>query len=387
MWGLARGCIFALLALGGCAEFHSIQWGFETDRSRVLTVDAKQRAITVNRTGGPTRNPRLVMCAEKSPDALSVLSASGALSASTPEAGGSLAFATAESGTDIGLRTQLTQLQAEFLYRICEEFSNGAIDQVQMETQLRRFQHVTLAALAIEQITAPYRPKATPVLKTQASSSAGKDVQAAQQASNAANDKLKASKDALAETQKQIETGKCREDANKEKEPCKTNLATEKQQKETVSGDELAAKDKAAALNIAKLAVEASASSSPDTEINFYGPYEAPRVDPLVAKEVTKIAELGINQTYVVDSCLQDMLRDDAPSWVKDTNDPRNRLCTDMVNRYAKAYTDSLTARCTALTTALAKVTSISGEDLIQLVQQSGCGGNGPPPLSAKSPS
>jgi len=134
--------------LVGCANLMTI------DRStslpldgEVVHLDAPQRVVISNRKG--------LVCAEPSPDALQAYAASVGASFSTPskEFAAALAASLAGSSGSIGLRTQSITLMRDHLFRICEAYYNGKVDKDQTVQLIQRSQDLTLAILAIEQLT------------------------------------------------------------------------------------------------------------------------------------------------------------------------------------------------------------------------------------------
>lgn len=157
------------LTLSGCASWQTSTKSVDVNKGNSISIDAKQRVIYSNAKSrdydiidlktGATRKERKefsVICAEPSPDALSVLGASGALSISNPTGvGGSTAAGLAESAASIGLRTQSIQLLRDLNYRICEAYSNEAIGEAESAALLRRGQSTMMGLIAIEQLTRP----------------------------------------------------------------------------------------------------------------------------------------------------------------------------------------------------------------------------------------
>lgn len=68
---------------------------------------------------------------------------------------GAVSFAQAlqSSAGSIGLRTQSITLMRDALFRMCEAYNNGAINEFEVAAFLRRSQDLTAAVLAIEQLT------------------------------------------------------------------------------------------------------------------------------------------------------------------------------------------------------------------------------------------
>lgn len=110
-----------------------------------IHIDAKQR-IVLAKPG--------FACAEPSPDALSAYASSMELGIALPDqASASFAQALQESSASIGLRTQAITLMRDALYRICEVSYNDRLNQPQVMALLARTQDLTLAVLAVEQLT------------------------------------------------------------------------------------------------------------------------------------------------------------------------------------------------------------------------------------------
>jgi hypothetical protein len=150
------------LSLGGCANY--IFRSFDIDSGESLSLDAKQRLVLATYKGGKSGN-RKIVCAEPSPDAFSASSASAAASTAftfptllpgggqgTTSGSGGIAAATSESAASIGLRTQTIQLLRDGLYRACEAYMNGAIDQHQYNIILLNIDKLMVTLLGIDAI-------------------------------------------------------------------------------------------------------------------------------------------------------------------------------------------------------------------------------------------
>jgi hypothetical protein len=154
--------LFASIASSGCAwlthynnqkDVHPAM-----EQSSVLAMDAKQRVVIASRPEVPGGKKHLRMCSEPSPDALSAIAAGGGISISREQKlnlGTNAALA--EAAGSIGLRTQSIQLMRDAMYRLCEGYLSGAIDELAFETMHRRFQSSMVAILAIEQLTGAVR--------------------------------------------------------------------------------------------------------------------------------------------------------------------------------------------------------------------------------------
>jgi len=118
------------------------------DTNKIVSVDAKQRLTFIRQDeNGPS------ICAEPSPDALSSIVSGMTLGAEKAGTALSLALSDSEASASIGLRTQSIQLLRDGMYRICEAYYSGKLDENQVESLLKRYQDTMIAILAIESIT------------------------------------------------------------------------------------------------------------------------------------------------------------------------------------------------------------------------------------------
>jgi hypothetical protein len=141
----------ATLAMTGCAAppIHVRDSFKEASGVETLSLDAKQRVVIFT-----TRNGRKITCAEPSPDALSAFSSNfGASLQNSAGTAASIAASMVESAASIGLRTQSIQLLRDGMYRSCEAYAAGGIDEAEYNRQQRRYQNLMLSLLAIEQIS------------------------------------------------------------------------------------------------------------------------------------------------------------------------------------------------------------------------------------------
>jgi hypothetical protein len=182
------------MLMTGCAGLFTSTKAINLDGSS-YALDVKQRVVFSKARNGK------VICAEPSPDALTVISASAGAgtaaaiqaaerrSTETPDERGieerqssersgnasgsaSVAAALAEQGAFIGLRTQSIQLLRDTMYRLCEGYASGAITDAEFTAMQRRYQSTMLGLLAIEQLTRPV-VAAQVVLASSAFSNAG----------------------------------------------------------------------------------------------------------------------------------------------------------------------------------------------------------------------
>lgn len=194
---------FALIMLivllsAGCANFMSIHHTFKPDEGDSISIDAKQRVVySVKKTYGDNVSWRAV-CAEPSPDALAAISASSGLSADNLKVALSAALGIQEGAASIGLRTQTIQILRDAMYRLCEGYASGALDDIAFSRLQRRYQNIMLGLLAIEQLTGVVSPKQV-ALFGGASSSVGKTALEINKALNEAKGLRRESKSALEE--------------------------------------------------------------------------------------------------------------------------------------------------------------------------------------------
>lgn len=186
----------AALLLGGCAQFTTSTKSIDL-RDSSVAIDVKQRVVfSQNRsdfgTDGKQRT-NTVVCAEPSPDALTVLGASGGLSINTGTGKvGNASAAFAESGASIGLRTQSIQLLRDAMYRLCEGYAAGAVSDSDFAAMQRRYQSTMMGLIAIEQLTGP-------IVAAQAMLTASSGAQAGASAGDAAVDTAQTRLDLAAE--------------------------------------------------------------------------------------------------------------------------------------------------------------------------------------------
>lgn len=149
-------CAISALTLVGCANLNTQSRNFSGHQAEVKTVDASQRAIfSVHKKYGNDKQWTAV-CAEPSPDALIAYATSVGASLNAPgKANLDLALSQSQAAASIGLRTQTIQLLRDGMYRLCEAYASGSIDNDDMESLQRRYQNMMIGLLAIEQITGP----------------------------------------------------------------------------------------------------------------------------------------------------------------------------------------------------------------------------------------
>jgi len=162
--------IMAVSLTSGCSNY--IFETFDIDDNDSLSIDAKQRLVLNTHEGGKTRD-RKIVCAEPSPDAIAATSAaaSGGGAFTIPGAAGepakqaelAAAFQRGEAVGSIGMRTQTIQLLRDGLYRACEAYMNGAIDQFQYNIILTNVNRMTITLLGIDAIGGTQRAPAVTI--------------------------------------------------------------------------------------------------------------------------------------------------------------------------------------------------------------------------------
>lgn len=145
----------AMALLAGCGNLQRQSREFQTTGTNGITIDASQRAIYSVTKKYPGGAQWQAFCAEPSPDALSALASSFGLDASAAGKALGMAISSQDSTASIGLRTQTIQILRDAMYRLCEGYASGALDNVGFTRMQRRYQHIMLALLAIEQLTGP----------------------------------------------------------------------------------------------------------------------------------------------------------------------------------------------------------------------------------------
>lgn len=218
-----RGALLAaVVAVSGCANMASIHHVFRPDEGTSVSIDAKQRVVfSVEKlfldpeSGGQKIRYRWrAVCAEPSPDALAAISAASGLSAENLKIALSSAFSLQDGAASIGLRTQTIQLLRDAMYRLCEGYASGALDDISFSRMQRRYQDIMLGLLAIEQLTGAV------VAKQAAVTAKGQ--------SHVGSSLLDLNKAIDAETQKKADATKALADANTKKAAADKSLAEAK---------------------------------------------------------------------------------------------------------------------------------------------------------------
>ena len=127
-----------------------------------ISIDAHQRAIITTEIRDENGQPRLIYCAEPSPDAFASINsilnrsiaAKSEISENTVEVSDDT-LSTLESVASAALNTRnaTIQLLRDGLYRACEAYATGALSQSEYVGIVGQYQNVILALLSIELLT------------------------------------------------------------------------------------------------------------------------------------------------------------------------------------------------------------------------------------------
>ncbi len=328
----------ALLAsLQGCAFLTTYKSDLQSPSTGV-SVDAKQRFLLVNdvppkpKEGGPLPAgaiPQRRMCAEPSPDALSVLGATfGAQILSSSGAEQKLTAALGESASSIGLRTTSIQLMRDAMYRACEAYLSGGLSEGSYRELQAHSQTLIVGLLAIEQLTGAVQSKQVAITSSAGSESGGdisqvsRDYVAEQAKTVALRSQLSTDEAQVATLTTQVKGKQSELDAEADATK-KTALQTELDDlkaklvtattsvtaaKSNLSNQELAEE---AALNVLK-AAQGRLASGVTTDARFSrvtngGLSDAgtASVANAVTSIVTTVAALGIERNFCIDTMLK----------------------------------------------------------------------------------
>jgi len=152
-----------MMVTSGCSSVIHQPFSIDTQPATSLSIDARQRLVLVTDKGGKDGNRR-VTCAEPSPDVFSAVAASATASAALGQQSGQIAASMMERAAALGPRTQTIQLLRDGLYRSCEAYMNGIIDEAEYRRILVSYDEVMITTLAIDGLTSSAKP--LPVLGT-----------------------------------------------------------------------------------------------------------------------------------------------------------------------------------------------------------------------------
>ena len=146
--------LVAGMLAAGCTGTIFKSFSIDDESAKSISMDARQRLVIVTDKGGPDRDRRVV-CAEPSPDAFMALAASAGANVSIggKEAGGYGSMA--EAAGALGIRTQTIQLMRDTLYRSCEAYMNGLIEQSDYRKILAAFDELLITLVALEGLGRP----------------------------------------------------------------------------------------------------------------------------------------------------------------------------------------------------------------------------------------
>ena len=329
---MKAGTIIGILAVAilasGCGNLNSIGRRYSVDAGESLSIDAKQRTIyTVTKTY-PDKQWRAV-CAEPSPDAIAAISASAGLSAEQLGKAIGAAFSSQESAGSIGLRTQTIQILRDAMYRLCEGYASGAMDEIGFTRLQRRYQNIMLGLLAIEQLTGAVVAKQV-ILTGSAEASVARSLAEIQaQLDDARKGQLKAEEEVTkAKTEKDAKdeavktASKAHEDASNE-DKAKTAPALDKAKKEAaLAGENFKTAEKIlknASQTVAELAeirknlgkVASQASTRGEFGGGGYVGLLNAQTATTISATVKEIVGGIVNKDYSQESCLDGVLSRD----------------------------------------------------------------------------
>lgn len=219
--------LIAVMLFSGCARWNSIARDFNVNDGKGQLIDAKQRAIIVVQND----KNRTVVCSEPSPDALSAYATQLALEGKIPEKAGLKLAASSQEGTSyIGLRTQSIQLLRDAMYRNCEAYANGALNEAEYSIASRRYQRSMVALLAIEQLTGAIRvPPIT--ITTESTTEVAKSISEMQSEADTIQEEIDKFTKEIKEIEDTNTTGKT-DDEIKELKDIQTKLENQKSSRE-----------------------------------------------------------------------------------------------------------------------------------------------------------
>ncbi len=139
--------------LAGCSSTIFKPVSIDTQPTTSFSLDGKQRVVLVTDRGSVSNNKRVV-CAEPSPDVLVGIAASVSGALDVAGKGSAQAAASmAEAVQSIGRRSQTIQLLRDGLYRACEAYLNGAINEEEYKLIISRVDDFAVTMMAIDGLT------------------------------------------------------------------------------------------------------------------------------------------------------------------------------------------------------------------------------------------
>jgi hypothetical protein len=171
----------AVLCNISCARLTSIyrSENVPTDKPHIVSIDVKQRALLTSPNRQEGAKVDLRFCAEPPPDVFTALAASLGAEASVSKGtaadtamAAKLATSLSENASTIE-RSQTVNILREAMYRNCERYLSGAIEESEFIIQAARDQQMIVQVLAIEQITGAARAQATALTTIAKSAASG----------------------------------------------------------------------------------------------------------------------------------------------------------------------------------------------------------------------
>lgn len=198
-----------MASLMSCATLQTVGRRTQIEELKAIHLDAQQRLVFVKpkaaETNADMRAKRYIYCAEPSPDALASYAASLGLSTISPSQNElSLAAALQSPTGSIGLRTQSITLMRDALYRICEAYNNGALNEPLVAALLQRSQDLTAVVLAVEQLTGAVAANQV-ILTPHSSASASANLLSQQQALDQAERDVQTKQEDVVQKKKTVE--------------------------------------------------------------------------------------------------------------------------------------------------------------------------------------
>ena len=151
--------ITIILMLASCsANYKSINHKIDLgNQVSARSIDAKQRLVYSYPR--KNNNGNLVVCSEPSPDVFSVYASALAANATKGEdLKAAFEFTSSETGGAIGLRTESIQLLRDAMYRLCEAYAAGGLNQQQYNSLLSKYQKSMVTLIAIANLTGSALP-------------------------------------------------------------------------------------------------------------------------------------------------------------------------------------------------------------------------------------
>lgn len=156
--------VTAALSLGACGAMNTVHFGFDgPDQSGILSVDAKLRNTVIFDRGTNVKGEvDLRYCSEDGPSAMAAgsFSLAGVLGIGAGQRDLQVSQGGGETVASLE-HTQTVNLLHKSLYRTCELWASGALDQGEFYALAARTHRSMVAVLAVEQMTGVVRPRST----------------------------------------------------------------------------------------------------------------------------------------------------------------------------------------------------------------------------------